>query len=136
MLRSLYSGVSGVKGHQTYLDVIGNNIANVNTTGFKKSNVLFQDLLYQSNRGAMAPNSDAGRGGINPMQVGLGVNIAAIETIHTQGPMQYTGNRNDMAIQGDGYFLVKEGEKSGSSSSRMGCFPGPRKPQLHLSVDQ
>ncbi|WP_352426389.1 flagellar hook protein FlgE [Aminomonas paucivorans] len=111
MLRSLYSGVSGVKGHQTYLDVIGNNIANVNTTGFKKSNVLFQDLLYQSNRGAMAPDSDAGRGGINPMQVGLGVNIAAIETIHTQGPMQYTGNRNDMAISGDGYFVVKDGQK-------------------------
>ena len=85
MLRSLYSGVSGVKAHQTYLDVVGNNVANVNTAGYKKSNIIFQDLLYQNTRGAMAPDVDGGRGGIDPMQVGLGVNVGAIETIHTQG---------------------------------------------------
>jgi len=109
MLRSLYSGVSGVKGHQTYLDVVGNNIANVNTTGFKRSNVLFQDLLYQNVRGAMAPDAGQGRGGINPMQIGLGSMVGAVETIHTQGTMQYTGNRNDFGISGDGYFVVKTG---------------------------
>ncbi|EHM09598.1 flagellar hook-basal body protein [Thermanaerovibrio velox DSM 12556] len=109
MLRSLYSGVTGVKGHQTYLDVVGNNIANVNTTGFKKSNVLFQDLLYQNVRGAMSPDAGQGRGGINPMQIGLGSLVGAVETIHTQGTMQYTGNRNDFAVSGDGYFVVKNG---------------------------
>lgn len=121
MLRSLYSGVTGVKGHQTYLDVVGNNIANVNTTGFKKSNVLFQDLLYQNVRGAMSPDAGQGRGGINPMQIGLGSMVGAVETIHTQGTMQYTGNRNDFAISGDGYFVVKNGSdtlytRSGSAT--------------------
>lgn len=110
MLRSLMSGVSGVRGHQTMLDVVGNNIANVNTVGFKKSSVTFQDLMYQTNRGASAP-SDV-RGGINPMQVGLGVNVAAIETIHSQGQLQFTGNRTDMAIEGDGYYVVSEGNNT------------------------
>lgn len=109
MLRSLMAGVTGIKAHTTYLDVIGNNIANVNTTGFKKSVTTFQDLLYQTAKGATAPDAGAGRGGINPMQVGLGVNVAAIETIHTQGNVSYTGNRTDFAIQGDGYFVVKDG---------------------------
>ncbi len=107
MLRSLMSGVSGVRGHQTLLDVVGNNIANVNTVGFKKSNVTFQDLMYQTSKGASAPGE--ARGGINPMQVGLGVNVAAIETIHSQGQLQFTGNRTDMAIEGDGYYVVSDG---------------------------
>ena len=110
MLRSLMSGVSGVRAHQTLLDVVGNNIANVNTVGFKKSAVTFQDLMYQTNKGASAP-SDV-RGGINPMQVGLGVNVAAIETIHSQGQLQFTGNRTDMAIEGDGYYVVSEGNNT------------------------
>jgi len=112
MLRSLYAAVSGVKGHQTLLDVTGNNIANVNTPGFKKSVVYFQDLMYQANRGATSPDSENNQGGTDPMQVGLGVNIGSIETIHTQGNTQYTGNRNDMAISGDGYFVVKSGSKT------------------------
>ena len=107
MLRSLMSGVSGVRGHQTLLDVVGNNIANVNTVGFKKSNVTFQDLMYQTSKGASAPGE--ARGGINPMQVGLGVNVAAIETIHSQGQLQFTGNRTDMAVEGDGYYVVSDG---------------------------
>ncbi|MGI6252466.1 MAG: flagellar hook protein FlgE [Aminivibrio sp.] len=107
MLRSLMSGVSGVKAHQTLLDVTGNNIANVNTVGFKKDAVTFQDLMYQTTRGASAPSEV--RGGINPMQVGLGVKVAAIETIHTQGQLEFTGNRTDMAIEGDGYYVVGEG---------------------------
>ena len=118
MLRSLMSGVSGVRGHQTLLDVIGNNIANVNTTGFKKSSVTFQDLMYQTSRGSSAPGEV--RGGINAIQVGLGVNVAAIETIHTQGQLQFTGNRTDMAIQGDGYFVVGDG--SNQKYTRAGNF--------------
>ncbi len=109
MLRSLMSGVSGVKAHQTMLDVTANNIANVNTTGFKKSVTIFQDLLYQDARGSSMPNEDAGYGGTNPMQVGSGVKVGAIETIHSQGNLEYTGSRNDMMIQGDGYFVLKEG---------------------------
>jgi len=112
MLRSLMAGVTGIKAHTTYLDVIGNNIANVNTTGFKKSVTTFQDLLYQTAKGATAPDAGAGRGGINPMQVGLGVNVAAIETIHTQGNVSYTGVSTDFAIQGDGYFVVKDGNNT------------------------
>ncbi len=118
MLRSLQSGVSGVKGHQTMLDVVGNNISNVNSVGFKKSRVTFQDLLYQNMRGATAPADNMG--GINPMQIGLGVSVAAIETIQTQGPPQYTGNRTDLAIQGDGYFVVGSGE--GAFYTRAGNF--------------
>jgi len=100
------------------LDVIGNNIANVNTAGFKKSVVTFQDLLYETSRGATAPQGDIG--GINPMQIGLGTTVAAVETIHSAGPLQYTGNRTDVAIQGDGYFVLNNG--SGNVYSRAGNF--------------
>lgn len=108
MLRSLMSGVTGVKAHQTLLDVTGNNIANVNTAGFKKSKVIFQDLLYQTNRQGSAPDEDK-LGGIDSQQVGLGVKVGAIETLHTQGNTEYTGNRTDLAIQGDGYYVVTDG---------------------------
>lgn len=118
MLRSLTSGVSGVRSHQIMLDVVGNNIANVNTTGFKKSAVTFQDLLYETSRGATAPQADMG--GINPMQIGLGTTVAAIETIHSQGPLQYTGNRTDIAVQGDGYFVLNDGTRN--VYSRAGNF--------------
>jgi len=97
MLRSLLTGVSGAKAHQKRLDVVGNNIANVNTVGFKKSTVVFQDLLSQTERGAMAPDGNVG--GVNAKQVGLGVQVGAIETIHTQGTISQTGNRTDMAIK-------------------------------------
>ncbi len=107
MLRSLMSGVSGVRGHQVSLDVVGNNIANVNTAGYKRSNITFQDLLYQNTSGTMAPNDQ--RGGVNAKQVGLGMQVSAIEVLHTQGTTQYTGSRTDFAIQGDGYFVVMDG---------------------------
>ena len=107
MLRSLMTGVTGIRAHQTMLDVVGNNVANVNTTGYKKSSTVFQDLLYQNSRGATAPGDN--RGGINPVQVGLGVQVAGIELINTGAPLQYTGSRTDIAIQGDGLFVLSDG---------------------------
>ncbi len=102
MMRSMFSGVSGLKNHQTRMDVIGNNIANVNTVGYKKERVAFQDMLYQTSKGASAPTASVA--GTNPMQVGLGVNIATIDTVITQGSTQTTGKPNDLMIQGDGFF--------------------------------
>ncbi len=107
MLRSLMTAVTAVRAHQTMLDVVGNNIANVNTTGFKKDFTVFQDLMYQTIRGASGPGDV--RGGVDPLQVGLGVQVAAIETLHTQGPITYTGNPYDMAIGGEGYFVFRDG---------------------------
>jgi len=118
MQRSLYSGVSGLRNHQTKLDVIGNNIANVNTVGFKSSRVRFQDVFSQVIRGATAPMG--GRGGSNAAQVGMGMTLAAIDTLHTQGSPQYTGNPDDMAIQGYGYFVVTDGV--GQYYTRDGAF--------------
>ncbi len=118
MLRSLMSGVSGVKGHQVSLDVVGNNIANVNTAGYKRSSLTFQDLLYQTASGAMKPTDE--RGGVNAQQIGLGVQVGAIEVLHTQGNTQFTGSRTDMAIQGDGYFVVVDGNNK--LYSRAGNF--------------
>lgn len=106
MLRSLYSGVSGMKGFQTKLDVIGNNIANVNTTGFKSSRVQFSDILSQTTAGVTAPVEDE-TGGVNAKQIGLGVGIASIDTIHTAGSAQTTNNPLDLRIDGDGFFLIK-----------------------------
>lgn len=109
MLRSLYSAVSGVKSHQTYLDVTGNNIANVNTVGFKRDSLQFRDMIYQNARNASGPNSSIPIGGINPAQVGLGVQVGSIETVHTGGSMQSTGVPTDMAISGSGFFVVRNG---------------------------
>jgi flagellar hook protein FlgE len=110
MMRSMFAAISGLKNHQTFMDVVGNNIANVNTTGFKQSRVTFQDILSQTLRGASGPQ--AGRGGVNPEQVGLGVLISGIDTIQTQGTLQSTGKLTDMAIQGDGYFVMSDGKQS------------------------
>ena len=109
MMRSLYSGVSGLKNHQTRMDVIGNNISNVNTYGFKGSRVTFQDMLSQTIAGASKPEEN--RGGVNPKQVGLGMTIASIDRLFTQGSLQTTGNQTDLAISGDGFFVVSEGDK-------------------------
>ena len=102
MMRSLFSGVSGLKNHQTRMDVIGNNISNVNTYGFKSSRVTFQDMLSQTIAGAAKPEEN--KGGINPKQVGLGMTVASIDRIFTQGSLQTTGNQTDLAISGDGFF--------------------------------
>ncbi len=107
MLRSLMTAVTGVRAHQTMLDVTGNNISNANTTGFKKDNTIFADLMYQANK--YASSADGNRGGINPAQVGLGVSVAAIETVHTQGSSSYTGNSSDMMIQDRGFFVYTDG---------------------------
>ncbi|GAA2483401.1 flagellar hook protein FlgE [Terrabacter carboxydivorans] len=107
MLRSLYSGISGLRAHQTMLDVTGNNIANVNTTGFKGSSTQFQDTLSQLTQGASGPQ--ALTGGTNPAQVGLGVRVAAVTTNFTQGSAQTTGKATDMMISGDGFFVTSKG---------------------------
>ncbi|WP_461369900.1 flagellar hook protein FlgE [Candidatus Darwinibacter acetoxidans] len=108
MLRSMFVGVSGLKAHQMRMDVIGNNIANVNTAGYKASRVTFQEMLSQTTRGATAPT--ANRGGSNPQQVGLGVQLGSIDVKHTQGNTQSTGYITDLAIEGDGFFILAEGE--------------------------
>ncbi len=110
MMRSLWAGVSGMQNHQTRMDVIGNNIANVNTNGFKKGRVDFQDMVSQQLSGAAAPTTEVG--GVNPKEVGLGVQTAAIHNIFTQGNLQSTGVSTDVAIQGNGFFYLKNGEKS------------------------
>lgn len=118
MMRSLYSGVSGMQNHQTRLDVIGNNVANVNTTGFKKGRVNFQDMISQQLSGAASPT--AAIGGVNPKEVGLGSMIASIDTIFTQGNLQSTGVGTDLAIQGNGFFVLQSGEET--FYSRSGAF--------------
>ncbi len=105
MLRSLYSGISGMRGFQTKLDVIGNNIANVNTIGFKGGRVMFMDILSQSIAGVTAPTDVTG--GANAKQIGLGVAISAIDTIHTPGAAMTTNVPTDLRINGDGFFAVK-----------------------------
>ena len=104
MLRSLYSGISGLSAHQKMLDVTGNNIANVNTTGFKSSSVQFQDTLSQMVSDGSAPAGQVG--GKNPAQIGLGVKLAAINTNFTQGSTQSTGKGTDLMISGDGFFVT------------------------------
>lgn len=106
MMRSMYSGVSGLRVHQTKMDVIGNNIANVNTVGYKRGQVTFQEVFSQVVRGASAPQG--GKGGTNPQQIGLGVNIGSINTIHTKGAVQRTDNPTDLMIDGEGFFVVTD----------------------------
>ncbi|NUP75484.1 MAG: flagellar hook protein FlgE [Sinomonas sp.] len=107
MLRSLYSGISGLRAHQTMLDVTGNNIANVNTVGFKGSSAEFQDTLSQLTQGASGPQAETG--GTNPAQIGLGVKVAAVTTNFNQGSAQTTGKATDMMISGDGFFITSRG---------------------------
>jgi flagellar hook protein FlgE len=107
MLRSLYSGISGLRAHQTMLDVTGNNIANVNTAGFKGSSTEFQDTLSQLTQGASGPQAETG--GTNPAQIGLGVKVAAVTTNFNQGSAQSTGKATDMMISGDGFFVTSRG---------------------------
>lgn len=118
MLRSLFSGISGLRAHQTMLDVTGNNIANVNTVGFKSSQVQFQDTLSQVINNAGAPQG--GVGGTNPAQVGLGVGVSGITTNFQQGAAQLTGRSTDMMISGDGFFVINKGGEQ--LYSRAGAF--------------
>lgn len=107
-MRSMFSGVSGMKNFQYELDVIGNNISNVNTVGFKGSRVTFQTALLQTLKAARAPQDNAG--GTNPIQIGLGSQLATVDKIMTQGSFQNTGRKLDLAIQGDGFFVLSDGQ--------------------------
>ncbi|MBE0010811.1 MULTISPECIES: flagellar hook protein FlgE [unclassified Arthrobacter] len=118
MLRSLYSGISGLRSHQTMLDVTGNNIANVNTTGFKASSAQFQDTLSQLTQGAGGPQQAVG--GTNPAQIGLGVQVAGISTNFAQGSAQATGRATDMMVAGEGFFVTQSGGET--TYTRAGSF--------------
>lgn len=110
MIRCMYSAVSGLKGHQTRMDVVGNNIANVNTTGFKASRVTFADMISQNLSGASSPTGTIG--GVNPKQIGLGMSVAATDLLYTNGSVQQTGKNTDVAIsRGDGLFIVSRGNE-------------------------
>ena len=113
MMRSLYSGVAGLKTHQTRMDVIGNNIANVNTTAFKSSTINFSDLMSQTTQQASGPNATTGTGGTNARQIGLGVKTGAITmNIDGQGSAQSTGNPFDIMITGQNFFVVNNGSQN------------------------
>lgn len=108
MMRSMSLAISALRNHQIYMDVVSSNISNVNTTGFKGSRISFQELLNQTIRGSSAPRG--GVGGLNPIQIGLGMALGGIDTIFTQGSLQDTGKLTDLAIQGDGFFVLDSGE--------------------------
>jgi flagellar hook protein FlgE len=110
MMRSLFAGVSGLRNHQTRMDVIGNNIANVNTVAFKASRVTFAEAFAQLLQGASRPPGDLG--GINPIQIGLGSKIGSIDANFSQGNLEATGLNTDLAIQGDGLFVLSDGSRS------------------------
>lgn len=121
MMRSMYSGVSGLKTHQTKMDVIGNNIANVNTVAYKSQSITFSELMYQTTQKSSGPNELTGTGGTNARQIGLGVQSAAINTaITTQGATQTTGNPYDLCITGNSFFIVSDGSQN--YFTRAGAF--------------
>ena len=110
MLRSLFAGVSGLRNHQFRMDVIGNNIANVNTVGFKSGRVTFKEGFAQLLQGASRPPGD--QGGVNPVQVGLGSQIGSVDQLFTQGNVETTGVNTDLAVQGDAFFVVRKGAET------------------------
>jgi flagellar hook protein FlgE len=118
MMSSLFSGVSGLRNHQVRMNVIGNNIANVNTTGFKSGRVTFQDALVQTLKGAGRPSEISG--GTNPVQIGLGMKVGTVDTLFTQGGLETTGQITDLAIQGSGFFILSDGQ--GEYFTRAGAF--------------
>ncbi|TZE83350.1 flagellar hook protein FlgE [Calorimonas adulescens] len=118
MMRSMFSAISGLKAHQAMMDVIGNNIANVNTPGYKTARITFKDVFSQTLRGATGPQE--GRGGTNPQQIGLGVSVASIDNLFTNGSSQRTDNPLDLSISGNGFFVV--GDNSGRYFTRAGNF--------------
>lgn len=106
MMRSMYSGVSGLRAHQLKMDIIGNNIANVNTVGYKGQRATFQEVYSQTIKGAGSPQ--AGRGGTNAQQIGLGISLSSIDTMHIRGSVQRTDNNTDLAVNGDGFFIISD----------------------------
>ena len=119
MMRSLYSGISGLRNHQTRMDVIGNNIANVNTIGYKSSRVVFADLMSQTSNLGSANTGPVG--GTNPLQIGLGMRLSTVNTIHTPAPQQNTFVPTDVMINGDGLFVVQSPD-GGLFYTRAGNF--------------
>ena len=120
MMRSLYSGISGLRNHQTRMDVIGNNIANVNTAGYKTSRVIFQDIFSQNVAAGAAANLAIPIGGTNPMQIGLGIKLASVDVLHTPAAFGRTDNATDMMIGGEGFFIIDSPE--GPFYTRAGNF--------------
>jgi len=118
MMRSMYSGITGLKGFQIAMDVVGNNIANVNTVGFKASRVTFQTTLLQTLKASKSPQENLG--GTNPIQIGLGTKLSSVDKIMSQGSFQNTGRKTDLAIQGDGFFILSDG--SANYYTRAGNF--------------
>lgn len=122
MMRSMFSGVSGLRAHQQRMDVIGNNVANVNTVGFKSSRVTFQEVFNQTLSGASAPDSATSRGGTNPIQVGLGTSVGSIDTLMSTGSSERTDNATDLSISGDGFFIVRGSSADTYKFTRAGNF--------------
>jgi len=120
MMRSLYSAVSGLQTHQVKMDIVANNIANVNTPGYKKSQITFQDVLSQMTKDASAPSTNSG--GVNPIQVGNGVMVGAVNTVYSQGAVSTTGNSTDLMIQGEGFFKLKWGSQEYFTRAGAFCF--------------
>jgi flagellar hook protein FlgE len=121
MMRSMFSAVSGLRAHQLRMDAIGNNIANVNTVGYKANRVTFQEVFNQTLRGAGSPQ--AGLGGTNPQQIGLGMNVSSMDTFHIRGAVERTDYNTDMMINGDGFFIVSDDANFLSRSyTRAGSF--------------
>ena len=107
MMRSMYSAVSGLKAHQTRMDVIGNNIANVNTVAYKSQSMTFSEVFYQTTQIASGPNAETGKGGTNAMQIGLGSSVGSISTaISSEGGFERTDNAFDLKIGGSSFFIV------------------------------
>jgi flagellar hook protein FlgE len=115
MMRGMFAAISGLKQHQVMLDVTANDIANVNTLGYKSARVTFQDSLTQLQRGAAGPT--ANNGGANAAQVGLGVGLGSVDNMMSSGAMQTTGNPLDVAIQNDGFFQLGDGAPTGPASA-------------------
>ena len=123
MMRSLYSGVSGLKTHQTKMDVIGNNIANVNTTGFKSTSTVFSEIMYQNLSGASG--ATATKGGVNAKQIGLGVSMSATSiNISSPGAPQTTGDGWDLRITGNSFFIVNNGTENLFTKAGAFCVDG------------
>jgi len=118
MMRGMYAAISGLSVHQTMLDVTANNLANVDTIGYKAQRTTFVDQLSQQIRASASPATSAGNGGNNAMQIGLGVQLGSIDNLMSEGSMQSTGNTLDVAVQGDGFFQVGAGQPSATP-------PGP-----------
>lgn len=118
MIRSIFTGVSGLQQHQTKMDIVGNNIANVNTIGFKRGRISFEEVFAVTLRGAVRPSDNLG--GINPIQLGLGTNVGSIDTIFSQGTLESSEQVTDLAIQGDGFFVLSDGQQK--YYTRSGAF--------------